>query len=567
MKRLFVDHTLRQVHCLDGAWDFCTDPGDIGRDEKWYLGLKEARTTVVPSLWNMEFGLFDYEGVAWYQTRFHTAGGTLRFVFEAVMTEAEVWLDDRYLGSHYGGYCQFEQIAEDVADGWHLLTVRVDNRFDETSIPQTVVDWYHYGGVPRSVFVETLSGVCVLENRMDYLLSEEMTAADVSFTLELYNADSVARTAPVKVTVGDTVVWEDSVTLQGREHKVVHTTAATLKDIRLWDVGKPKLYDLVATTDTDDLIDRVGFRKIEMKDHQILLNGHPVELLGVNRHEDHPELGQAFPPALMQRDLDIVDDLGCNTIRGSHYPNSRLFVDMMDARGVLFWSEIPIWGGGFSEEALADPRVVERGLAMHREMVKHYYNHPCIFLWGMHNEINVFCDGAYNMSKVYYEYLKENGGNRLVSYATNKPMDDICLEFCDIICINKYYGWYGSGGKPDWLAFMEEFRARREELGLAHKPVVFSEFGGAAIYGNHTFDNIRWTEEYQADLLSFCLELFHGDPMVVGMYIWQFCDIRSTKDLGRARGFNNKGIVNEHRKPKQAYFAVKELYHRYRREG
>ena len=115
---------------------------------------------------------------------------------------------------------------------------------------------------------------------------------------------------------------------------------------------------------------------------------------------------------------------------------------------------------------------------------------------------------------------------------------------------------------------MQEIRDRLAEANVAHKPVIISEFGAAALYGQHTFDHIPWTEEYQADLLASCIELFHADPTVVGYYIWQFCDIRTCPQMGlnRARGFNNKGILNEYRKPKAAYHAVKTLYKRFAKE-
>ena len=185
----------------------------------------------------------------------------------------------------------------------------------------------------------------------------------------------------------------------------------------------------------------------------------------------------------------------------------------------------------------------------------------------MHNEIQTATDEAYNMSKIYYEFLKENGGNRLVTFATDKPMDDICLEFCDVISINKYYGWY-AGDKHCWDTFLEEFEERRNSLGFSHKPVVMSEFGAAALYGAHTFDNIYWTEEYQADLLSYCVNAFHKHPMIAGFYIWQYSDMRTCLQAGlnRARGFNNKGIVNEYRKPKAAYFAIKKDYEAFKNE-
>lgn len=146
-------------------------------------------------------------------------------------------------------------------------------------------------------------------------------------------------------------------------------------------------------------------------------------------------------------------------------------------------------------------------------------------------------------------------------------MTDICLEFCDIICINNYWGWYG-GTIEKWDDYVDQIREKRKSLNLEEKPVVFSEFGAAALYRNHTFDDIRWTEEYQAKLISYCLKLFHEDPMVVGFYIWHFADARTCQEAGlsRARGFNNKGLLNEYRKPKAAYYAVRDLYHKFEAE-
>lgn len=564
MARYFDEHRKRYVHKLDGAWKFRIDPENIGEKSGWQQSLPAQETVVVPSMWNNESGLLDYEGAAWYQKEFYTQGGCLRFCFGGVMTVADVWLDGIYLGSHYGGFCQFDFIVRDVEAGEHILSVRADNHFDEQSIPQRQVDWYHYGGITREITIETLEGICVLYNRMDYTLSKDRKKADCQFLLELYNADKEECTSSLNVTLDGQGVFEETLTLAAGETRQVVSPAFVVENVRLWDIGKPNLYSVVMQTDTDDLMDRVGFRTICVEDGAIKLNGRAIELRGVNRHEEHPDWGFAFPQKLMKKDLDIIGDLGCNTIRGSHYPNSQAFVDMLDERGILFWSEIPIWGCGFSPEALGDPVVVERGLNMHREMVKYYYNHPCIVIWGMHNEIKSFTPEAYAMSETYYHFLKENGGNRLVTYASNAPLKDICMEFCDMICINTYFGWYG-GTLSSWNTFLEDFRARRKELGLEHKPVIFSEFGGAALYGHHTFDNVLWTEEYQANLLSHCLSLFHEDPMVVGFYVWQFCDMRTCLEAGitRARGFNNKGILNEYRKPKASYFAVRSLYHQF----
>ena len=561
MTRLFDEHIQREVKSLNGKWSFKTDKSKVGKEKKWFLGLSDAKTVMVPSVWNAEFGMLSYEGAAWYEKSFYYSGGNLRLCFGAVMTECEVWLDGGYVGNHYGGFSEFSFIIPDVSAGTHRLTLMVDNSFGAQSIPQKKVDWYHYGGIIRDVTAETLRGISILNHRLEYDLNLDTGTTCAKAYVELYNSENESVTSTLSYKIGDKAGFAKPVTLSAHETLEIESDDIVIANVEIWDPSSPRLYDISITTDSDDLFDRVGFRKVELSPEGIILNGKNIEILGVNRHEEHPDFGFAFPSQLMQRDLDIIADLGCNSIRGSHYPASRTFMDMLDERGVLYWSEIPMWGWGFSPAALGDPVVVERGLEMHREMIRYYYNHPSIIIWGMHNEIHTECEVSVPLTKKYYEFLKASGGNRIVTYATDKPLKDLALEYCDLISINSYFGWY-EGDMYEWEKFIENVRKRRSELGLENKPVIFSEFGAAALYGHHTFDNIHWTEEYQANVIEHALGLFHSDPMCCGFYIWQFCDVRTCLEAGinRARGFNNKGILNEYRKPKAAYYKIKELY-------
>ena len=569
MSRLFNEHEIRQVQSLNGFWQFKTDPKNEGENAEWFNGLNDGYSMAVPSVWNTDRGLLSYEGVAWYEKSFYTAGGVLRFCFGGVMTDAKVWLDGKYIGSHYGGFTQFDFIVPDVAPGAHRLTVRVDNSFDAHSIPQKHVDWYHYGGITRGVSVETLEGVCVLSNRLEYTLSDDLGVADCQLVVELYNAKKRLTSTTVKVYINGDEVVSQSAEVRGRKTLTISLWGFKLKDIKLWDVDAPNLYDLKITTDTDDLFDRVGFRKVEVKDRKVWLNGKEVEFRGVNRHEEHPEFGFAFPASLMKRDIDLAAEMGCNSLRGSHYPNAQEFIDLLDERGMMFWSEIPIWGCGFSDDALADKLVLARGLQMHREMTKYYYNHPSIVIWGMHNEIHSYHENAKAMSKLYYEFLKENGGNRVIVFATCHPERDICLDYCDAICINQYYGWYYGYEDDAWAKFLDRFCKYADDQGVGDKPIIMSEFGCAAMAGCHDEDTILWCEENQAKQITNCLELFHAHPAVVGSFIWQFFDMRTCLQAGlnRARGFNNKGLMNEHRKPKLAYYAAQKCYRRFMEES
>ena len=565
MKRLFNEHLKRNVLCLSGAWQFAIDPECKGEAEGWYKGLPNAETVIIPSTWNNELSLLTYEGWGWYEKKFLTQGGTLRFEFESVMTKADVWLDGNKIGEHYGAFSQFEFIVNNVSSGEHTLVVRADNTVTSKSFPQRYTDWHNYGGIARDAFVDTLEGICILSNHIKYELSSDLKDATVCAELELYNASSDTISSNVSVCVGDFSIYNDTVTLEGYKKITIASPSVTLKDVSLWDTKSPTLYTVVAKTDTDDLIDRIGFRKIEVKDCNILLNGKSIELLGVNRHEEHPEWGFAFPPKLMKKDLDLICDLGCNTIRGSHYPNSRIFMDMVDERGLLFWCEIPMWGVGFGKEALEDPDIVNCGLMMHKEMTKYYYNHPSIIIWGMHNELYAFIPCVYDISKEYSAHLRAHGGNRLITHAANHPFEDKSMDFDDIICINMYNGWYGNT-LADWDKFVDNFDVERKKNGWENKPVIMSEFGAGALAGYHShFDSLKWSEEYQRDLLEYCLELFHNTYYMRGTYIWQFCNIRTlpSLELNRARCFNNKGILDEYRNPKAAYFKVKELYTRF----
>lgn len=573
MKRLFNEHEKRSVIDLNGTWLFKLDKENEGESQGWQNGLTDGEYVTVPSCWNNELGLLNYEGVAWYEKKFLTRGGTLKLDFGSVMSKADAWLDGKWIGEHYGAFTQFEIIVNDVKEGYHTLTVRADNRIDANSFPQRYTDWFNYGGIARDVEANELKGISILLNHLTYELSSDLKNATVSSVLELYNADSTECTSGVSVKVGDTVIYNEQITLQGYEKKTVKTPDFTLENVELWGIYKPNLYTVVASTDTDDLIDKVGFRKIEVKDVSVLLNNEKIQFLGVNRHEEQADWGFAFPAKLMKKDLDLILDMGCNTVRGSHYPNSQIFVDMLDARGIMFWSEIPMWGVGFSEASLLNEELMEKGFKMHQEMVKYYYNHPSIVLWGLHNEIPTYSPNSYHVSEKWSKYLRANGGNRLITHASCHPMKDNDMGFDDIISINIYHGWYRYGGYDgtwkDWEKMIEQFTERRKEMGWEDKPVLMSEFGAAALAGYHTpFDTVKWSEEYQRDLFEYTIELFHKTPYMVGTYPWQFANIRTSPsmDINRVRYFNNKGIVDEYRNPKLSYFKIKELYHKYAEE-
>ena len=546
--RLFDEHYKRKQFLLDGMWDFASGEG-------FEIKLnKNPMKVTVPSCINQRLGFMDFNSVCGFRKDFY-AHGAITIKFYAVTEYARVYLDGKFLGDHYGGFSAFE-FDTVVNEGMHTLLVTVDPRSGEDTIPQWEVDWFHYCGIIRSVEVSEFANVAIKSLRVDYTLDDELKNADATVKVRLKNFYDADIEKQVKIDIDGKVIFDEKVSVRG---ELEISAPVHIDSVRLWDVRKPELYTVRVQTDDDDLTDKIGFRKIETRGRKIYLNNKPIKFLGVNRHECHPDWGFAMPAALDARDMDILNDLGVNTVRGSHYPNTQLFVDMCDANGIMFWSEIPMWG--FKAEALARPLVIERGLAMHREMIEQYRNHPSIVIWGLHNEVATDTCEGYAVTKEFSELVRSLDNTRLVTYATNRAQKDICLKFADIICINRYIGWY-DGKLPEWQEFVDSTKKYFESVGVGDKPIVMSEFGVGAMYGTRGFDDLKWSENYQCEFYRKTLDLFLNDDDMSGVYLWQFCDIRSNADwsLLRARSFNNKGLLNEHRQPKLAYYTVKEIF-------
>ncbi|WP_221401476.1 glycoside hydrolase family 2 protein [Paenibacillus phyllosphaerae] len=562
--RTFQQHRLRQGQLLDGLWDFVFDKDNRGLAEGWQTKFPSSHDRVpVPACWNNELGKFDYEGVAWYRTWITLEESShLRLLFHAVLGHADVYLDGNHLGYHYGGYTPFDFTVPNATAGVHELIVRTDSTLTLNTIPYHIVDWFHYGGIIRPVEVQLLSDVSIEAMRITYDMTGD-SSADVRTTLTLRSLSDTPVEAPVTLYRNGEIFYSETVYLPAKESLELNVEQAW-SGLKRWEQEDPELYMIRAVAGQDDLTDRIGFRTVETRNKKILLNGKELYLQGVNRHEEHPEWGFAFPNKLMTKDLDIILQMGCNTVRGSHYPQSEYWLDLLDEQGVIFWGEIPIWGAAFPAEHTDDPLFVQRALTMMDEMIKRDLHHPSILFWSVHNEIDTRSKQAYDLSVQLTELVRSKDQSRLVAYATMHPMTDICLGLFDVIGINYYGGWYF--GHVEFEEMLVKFHERCKEYGAEHTPVLMTEFGGAGVYGDSGWEPRLFSEDYQAELLSKSLKLFRSDAKISGTYVWQFADTRADLQSrrphfrDRARSFNNKGLVNEYRKPKLAYRVVKGIY-------
>ena len=444
----------------------------------------------------------------------------------------------------------------------HKLIIRADNRFSEKSALHIPNDYMSYGGVSRPVVLEELNDAYTRYIHITPFYQDGKWKAEVEACIK--NITDTAMELDVQAEVaGQTVLWKKAAIKADEETVLKHELE--FDNVNPWTPASPVLYEARVClfkpgeeTELDDYIDRFGFREVKTEGKRILLNGEAIKIKGLCRHEDHPQYGCALPYAAMAADLEILRDLGANSVRTSHYPNDELFLDLCDELGILVWEENH--ARGLSEQDMRNPNFEWQAEQVIHEMIASHYNHPSIYIWGILNE----CASETEYGKECYEkqfnLIKKLDSSRPHSFASCKFKTDICFGLPDVVSYNIYPLWYHDTPPEEYIDDLYQW-VQNETEG-AGKPFLITETGAGGIYGYHNPYNSKWTEEYQAEALEKQLKavLVHED--CTGVYIWQFCDIRVSDEWfgGRPRTMNNKGVVDEYRRRKMAYNVVKRIF-------
>jgi len=554
----YPKHVERPVHILDGIWDFTFLGEDTDLDSLDVSQLCFDALMPVPSAFDVYPRYAGRRGTAVYRTRATITPGTRsRLRFHGLGMWARILVDGQAIAEHALPYTGFWVDVPPTQHDERELVVVIDNRFDVERVPlqEQYFDFYAYGGIFRSVEWHEVPECCI---ERVHVTTVDWAAGTVEAKVVLHGSDV------------DSMDFRASI--DGREEQhfpgvPVHDSIANL-DLSVsnpapWHPDSPALHTLHVRTADDDIIERFGLRSVEATAGKIAVNGAEVKLCGFNLHQFHPQYGPALPDQQLVQDLQLLKDLGCNFVRGAHYPQDQRFLDLCDELGFLVMEESLGWQpkpAHFQNAAFCSAQELQT-----RMMVQTSFNHPSVIMWGFLNE----GESHKEESRVLYERLvsciRDEDPGRLVSYASNHPSDDINFDLVDVICINAYPGWYASdlervAPHDEIMPYMESVLEDISRRGFGDKPFVLSEIGAGAIYGWRDPLHAHWTEEYQAKYMDIVCGQVLPDPRVSGVTIWHFCDYRTSATawaLGRPRGYNNKGIVDEYRRPKLAYEVVK----------
>jgi len=552
MLRLFETHRIRkQTELSSCLWDFYTVPEE-GQEA---VSLR----AVVPSCWESYPETVSYRGKGCYE-RSLFAGGNIRLEFKGVSHTAAVFLDGEKITSHYNAYTPFSTVIRDLPVGWHRLKVCVDNSFGPDSALHVENDYQSYGGITRVVALEELGAVYLVWLHVTPKKENGQWTAQIEAGIR--NLSEEPFSGEVRFCVEKCGEVSISVSLEANAEGVVRAQIACA-EVREWGPESPVLYTVTATVEeqgkpVDDLVERFGFREVNVSGKNILLNGKKVKIKGFCRHEDHPQFGCALPLAAMQQDLLLMKDMGANAVRTSHYPNDELFLDLCDELGFLVWEENH--ARGLSEEKMRNPYFERQCEDCIREMIEAHYNHPSIYIWGILNECASHTEYGRGCYQKQLDLIRQLDETRPRSFASCQFKTDICFDLPEVVSYNIYPLWYHDTSPDEYLADLYGW-VQKETAGKG-KPFLITEVGAGAIYGYRTPAKVKWSEEYQAEALEKQLTAILKCEDVSGVYIWQFCDCRVCDSwfANRPRTMNNKGVVDEYRRPKLAYEVVKKIF-------
>lgn len=582
----------RRAVSMDGMWKFRLDEGEIGEKEGWVDGIPGKEMIPVPASFQdfyTDKDIREYTGDMWYEKDMFVPGEwegkDILIRFGAATHRAVVYVNGVRITEHEGGFLPFCADVTQVVryNAYNKVVVKVNNELTVTNIPcgQTITlpngkkmtkpyfDFFNYSGLQRSVYLMAIPAESVFDVDLDY----ELADADAKIHY------SVKTTGKHRVCLA---LYDEDGKLAAEANGSEGTIY--VKDAHLWNVHQAYLYKLVIRImDGEEVLDEydqeIGIRTIKIEGTSILVNGKPVYLRGFGKHEDSDIVGRGFNIGVMKRDFELMKWIGANSFRTSHYPYSEEIYQMADREGFLIIDEVPAVGlfeslmnfmDASSGKATAffeketTPILLKAHLRAVEEMITRDKNHPSVIAWSLLNEPETSSEAAVPYFKAVFDRAHEldvQKRPRTFALVMNSvPSVCKCYQFSDMIALNRYYGWYVSGGYEISQAEML-FRKEMDEwkaLNL-NKPFFFSEYGADTLGSEHKLPSVMWSQEYQEEYLNMTNEVFDSYDFVKGEQIWNFADFQTTEGLLRVNG-NKKGVFTRQRQPKSVAYLLKKRW-------
>lgn len=473
--------------------------------------------------------------------------------FDAVNSSAKVYFNGELVAQHDGGYSAFRAKLGNIQES-NLLVVAADNSPNDYVYPQTA-DFTFYGGIYRSV---KLIGVSKSHFDLDYFgapgisVTPKVTGTGADVDAVAYVATDENASVRFEILDKDEVIT--SAEVSGDYHANMHIDA-----VHLWNgVKDPYLYTLRAVLlvngeEVDCVSCRFGCRSFKIDPNKgFILNGREYPLRGVSRHQDRPQIGNALLPQHHKEDIDLICEMGANTIRLAHYQHAQEFYDLCDERGLVVWAEIPYISNHL-------PNARANTLSQMKELIYQNYNHPSIVVWGLSNEITMGGKSTPDMisnHKELNELAHSIDSTRLTTMATVtmcQPDDEI-NAISDVLSYNHYFGWYG-GNVHMYGPWFDNFHKK-----FPNKAIGISEYGCEALNW-HTSEPEQgdYTEEYQAYYHEELIKQISKRPYLWATHVWNMFDFAAdARAEGGENGMNHKGLVTFDRKyKKDSFYAYK----------
>lgn len=583
----------RELVSLDGLWHFNTIKGDLETEKPWSRLRTKGLEAPVPASYNDIFvdpDIHDHVGWVYYQRRVTVPrgwGDQRYFVrVEAATHRGRVYVNDTFLVDHVGGYTPFDaEVTRVVQPGETFrLTIAVNNELSNITIPPGSIevaasgvkkqkylhDFYNYAGLARSVWLYSTPQQRVEDVTVVTDVNEDYSGS-LKYTIKPsdgVNADNVK----IAVLDEDGNVVAEAKGTQGE----INISSPTL-----WQPGAAYLYRFKTSIQSADakVVDSyqvaIGIRSIKVQGNQFLINGKPFYFTGFGRHEDTPVRGKGHDQAYLVHDFQLMDWIGANSFRTSHYPYAEEVMDFADRHGIVVIDETPAvglnyaMGGGifggvkiptWSAEGCNDQTRESHADAI-RELIARDKNHACVVLWSIANEPSSSEDGAREYFKPLVELTRSLDPSRPITFANVMfARFDQCLisDLFDVFSLNRYYGWYMQTGDlaSAEVELEKELRGWESKYG---KPMIMTEYGADTVTGLHSLRDMPWSEDYQVKFHDMYHRVFDKVPAMVGEQVWNFADFQTAVGIFRVDG-NKKGIFTRDRKPKWIAHTLKKRW-------